>query len=284
VASSLKSAPREYQPGTGPFISPDPLLTPYDLNAYAYASDNPATDSDPSGAMMITNGGSGGGSIDCSSHPDVVQCPQKSDPQPKGKTTTPSTPGTGSRVICNGTHCASVSYYRAHPLKTAPVTTSGTDRTGNGQASCGTSTGQCNSPHGGPGISGWLKYSGRWALGLLSGFTSLAGAGLSAAEGGLASAGGWMSQAEYDALVDTGVMQGLEEGARHLLVAASRAEIGDGGTAVDPRDFLTFHLDRSTVEGFLGAFDALQPGLESLQEPDRWAISGILDTMREWVA
>ena len=35
---------REYQPGTGSFISPDPLLKPYDpqnLNAYAYAADNP---------------------------------------------------------------------------------------------------------------------------------------------------------------------------------------------------------------------------------------------------
>jgi RHS repeat-associated protein len=117
---------REYQPGTGSFISPDPLLNPYqpqDLNAYAYAADNPATNSDPSGAMMITNGGGGGsGSIDCSSHPDVVQCQQKSDPQPKGKTTPPSdTAGTGSRMICNGTHCASVNYFRAHPVKTAPV-------------------------------------------------------------------------------------------------------------------------------------------------------------------
>lgn len=37
---------REYQPGTGSFISPDPLLKPYDpqnLNAYAYAADNPST-------------------------------------------------------------------------------------------------------------------------------------------------------------------------------------------------------------------------------------------------
>ena len=46
---------REYQPGTGSFISPDPLLKPYDpqnLNAYAYAADNPSTYSDPSGAML----------------------------------------------------------------------------------------------------------------------------------------------------------------------------------------------------------------------------------------
>ena len=75
-----------------------------------------------------------------------------------------------------------------------------------------------------------------------------------------------------------------QEGAEQLLIAASRAEIGDGGTAVDPSDFLTFHLDKSTVEGFVEAIDALQPGLESLRERDRWAISGILDAMREWIA
>jgi RHS repeat-associated protein len=40
---------REYLPGLGEFISPDPLLVPYDpqnLNPYAYASDNPSTKSD----------------------------------------------------------------------------------------------------------------------------------------------------------------------------------------------------------------------------------------------
>jgi RHS repeat-associated protein len=44
---------REYQPGTGSFISPDPLLEPYDpqdLNAYAYAKGNPSTYSDPPGS------------------------------------------------------------------------------------------------------------------------------------------------------------------------------------------------------------------------------------------
>ncbi|MDQ2812565.1 MAG: hypothetical protein M3Z75_12015 [Actinomycetota bacterium] len=191
---------REYQPGTGSFISPDPLLTPYDpqdLNAYAYASDTPATNSDPSGAMMITNGGGGGGSIDCSSHPDVAQCP-KPAPQPKGKT---YPPGTGSRMICNGTHCASVNYYRAHPIKTAPVTTSKTDHTR-------------ASPHGRPKISGWLNKSDAWTLGLLSGIASFTGGALGAGEGaGLADAaalvrvGRWMSQVEYEAMIDTGIVQ-----------------------------------------------------------------------------
>jgi RHS repeat-associated protein len=50
---------REYQPGTGSFISPDPLLNaadPQNLNAYAYAADNPATESDPSGKMATCLG------------------------------------------------------------------------------------------------------------------------------------------------------------------------------------------------------------------------------------
>ena len=44
---------REYQPDTGSFISTDPIQNSYDpqdLNAYAYAADNPATLSDPTGA------------------------------------------------------------------------------------------------------------------------------------------------------------------------------------------------------------------------------------------
>src|SRR6185437_5826370 len=50
---------REYQPGTGSFISPDPILDsgdPQHLNAYAYAADNPATESDPTGALATCLG------------------------------------------------------------------------------------------------------------------------------------------------------------------------------------------------------------------------------------
>lgn len=73
---------REFNPGTSSFISPDAILNPYDpddLNPYGYASDNPATFSDPSGLCAglpgerlncngqpvsppTTNSGSGGGS------------------------------------------------------------------------------------------------------------------------------------------------------------------------------------------------------------------------------
>jgi len=46
---------RQYNPATASFISPDPLISPYnpqDLNAYAYAADDPATLSDPTGQSL----------------------------------------------------------------------------------------------------------------------------------------------------------------------------------------------------------------------------------------
>ncbi|HEV2376996.1 MAG TPA: RHS repeat-associated core domain-containing protein [Streptosporangiaceae bacterium] len=46
---------REYNPTTASFLSPDPLITPDNpqtLNAYAYAADDPTTNSDPSGASV----------------------------------------------------------------------------------------------------------------------------------------------------------------------------------------------------------------------------------------
>ena len=55
---------REYNPSTGAFISPDSLLdpnNPQDLDAYAYAGDDPATDSDSSGAMICMIDGPCGG-------------------------------------------------------------------------------------------------------------------------------------------------------------------------------------------------------------------------------
>lgn len=48
---------REYDPGAGAFISPDPVLKPHlpaDLNPYAYAFDSPVTSSDPSGLLACS--------------------------------------------------------------------------------------------------------------------------------------------------------------------------------------------------------------------------------------
>lgn len=52
---------RQYDPTTGRFTSPDPLLVPGDpisLAGYAYADNNPVTNSDPTG-MLCTNGPDG---------------------------------------------------------------------------------------------------------------------------------------------------------------------------------------------------------------------------------
>jgi RHS repeat-associated protein len=47
---------RQYDPGVAQFIAPDPLLKPFDpqdLDPYAYAEDNPVTNSDPAGLLII---------------------------------------------------------------------------------------------------------------------------------------------------------------------------------------------------------------------------------------
>ena len=52
---------RAYDPVTGQFISPDPILNPgdpQDLNPYAYAQDNPVTNSDPTGLLAVYGNGS----------------------------------------------------------------------------------------------------------------------------------------------------------------------------------------------------------------------------------
>ena len=68
---------REYSPGTGSFLTADPVLNPYDpqdLNPYAYASDNPVTSSDPTGM--------------CPSFPDCNGVPEPGSHKP-GKTDIP---------------------------------------------------------------------------------------------------------------------------------------------------------------------------------------------------
>jgi RHS repeat-associated protein len=50
---------REYQPGTASFVSPDPVLRPFDpedLDPYTYAEGNPATYADPTGAGICVPG------------------------------------------------------------------------------------------------------------------------------------------------------------------------------------------------------------------------------------
>jgi RHS repeat-associated protein len=86
---------REYQPATGSFISPDPVLMPYqawDLNPYAYAKDSPATFSDPQGKQPC---GNGAGAKDCEIDAQRLQESQActgGTPVGKGKYYTNDTP------------------------------------------------------------------------------------------------------------------------------------------------------------------------------------------------
>lgn len=89
---------REYQPGTGSFISPDPLLKPYSpqlLNAYAYSADNPTTDADPSGAMLIGPDGCVGGVQ------AVEQCEKRATAQQQHSSAAPRRSG-GDRAQSRG--------------------------------------------------------------------------------------------------------------------------------------------------------------------------------------
>ncbi|MCT9078970.1 ricin-type beta-trefoil lectin domain protein [Streptomyces fulvoviolaceus] len=56
---------REYDPTTGRFLSPDPVLDladPVQMNGYVYCENNPITYADPSGLMSAADGGGGGDS------------------------------------------------------------------------------------------------------------------------------------------------------------------------------------------------------------------------------
>jgi RHS repeat-associated protein len=68
---------RQYDPVTGRFLTPDPVLEagdPTQMGGYAYAGDNPVTHSDPTGLMLPSEGGSACGT------PGAPPC----DPQSTG--------------------------------------------------------------------------------------------------------------------------------------------------------------------------------------------------------
>jgi RHS repeat-associated protein len=113
---------REYQPGTGSFISPDPLLKPYDpqnLNAYAYAADNPSTYSDPSGAMLCDPDGKCG-SVQALNNYAKAQNGD-ANPKPKGYSPAPSDSGIGNRKVCEGGRGgAPLHVFINHPDETDP--------------------------------------------------------------------------------------------------------------------------------------------------------------------
>jgi RHS repeat-associated protein len=118
---------REYQPSTGSFISPDPLLEPGDpqnLNAYAYSADNPSTNSDPSGAMLCDPDGKCGPakalntSASAQSGANHAQSSTVSQ-KPKGYSPAPSDPRIGNRKVCEiGRGCAPLRVFLNRPDET----------------------------------------------------------------------------------------------------------------------------------------------------------------------
>ncbi|MBV9446850.1 MAG: RHS repeat-associated core domain-containing protein [Streptosporangiaceae bacterium] len=93
---------RQYDPVTGQFISPDPVLNPadpQDLDAYSYAEDNPVTYADPTGLCRLAD--PGGPPVNCSGQPVPVSgtpAPQNQDPTVYD----PAPPSTG----CSWFSCA----------------------------------------------------------------------------------------------------------------------------------------------------------------------------------
>jgi RHS repeat-associated protein len=74
---------RRYDPVTGQFNSPDPILiptNPQDLNPYAYALDNPVSATDPTGLVVMADPGSLSGCSD----PTCGNEPPSGGPPPGG--------------------------------------------------------------------------------------------------------------------------------------------------------------------------------------------------------
>ena len=93
---------RQYDPSTGRFASVDPVLNasePQSLGGYAYAGDNPVTNSDPSGKMMIDTGSCVGSVQYCVAHTPSG-----------GGSSSSSSSGNGGGGICYYCHYAPPRY------------------------------------------------------------------------------------------------------------------------------------------------------------------------------
>jgi hypothetical protein len=74
------------------------------------------------------------------------------------------------------------------------------------------------------------------------------------------------------------------EQAQELIELAEQAGmLSWGGSIVDPGQFLTFHLDRDSVDGLYRALAFAQANRKSSAEADFPEISAILEEMKEWL-
>lgn len=108
---------RWYDPATGTFISSDPILetsSPLQLNGYSYATDNPVTDSDPTGQEVEMMAGGGGS---CSS--SIPGCPGYKAPSKSGGTAGVKDGSTYDGASCArfGIGCAGASQAAANAYK-----------------------------------------------------------------------------------------------------------------------------------------------------------------------
>jgi hypothetical protein len=67
--------------------------------------------------------------------------------------------------------------------------------------------------------------------------------------------------------------------AEALLAMAHHAGMPNGGTVVDPRRFLTLHLDGFSVQSLLRA---LNFAMSEVQQTDLQIVAGIVEVLREW--
>jgi hypothetical protein len=65
--------------------------------------------------------------------------------------------------------------------------------------------------------------------------------------------------------------------AEELLGMAEKAGMSFGGTTVDPSQFLTFHIDRATVESLYNALSSIAEDEQGL------ALSGVREGLKEWL-
>jgi hypothetical protein len=93
-----------------------------------------------------------------------------------------------------------------------------------------------------------------------------------------------MTESEIDWMYWSVDIPGMSEAqAQQVGGFAEGAGIGVGATVVEPKLFMTLHIDRSTVSSVMSALEAALSGTSSSGAADLRVMSGILEAMQEWL-
>jgi RHS repeat-associated protein len=158
---------RNYDAVTGRFISADPVLdpgSPQQLNGYAYAGNNPVTNSDPSGLWFNNNAPDGECNYGCGYKPGQGPASKAANPGGTGKTQPPKPPKPGTTVKVLGSLCADQSYFvgfKDKPWQGYMVTVSGTEYTALVHVSSGC-YGSSGDPVAGPCVNPGADFLMKW--------------------------------------------------------------------------------------------------------------------------